>query len=131
MARITGDQCHPARDIADDDLKEASESDWLSNLIAASKLVVTAGDLIAIPHVRWAASAVLFFLESIQVSFSPFQPCFIKSHSTQQIKQNKRRYRELAENIVTFLSIISNKTSSEDEGEHLLKYAAICSAFRT
>lgn len=91
MARIAEDQHHPAGGISNDDLRNVSESDWLSNLIATSKLVVTAGDLIAVPHVRWAASAVLFFLESIQVRFFSFhlylRSLFISSNAANQTKQ--------------------------------------------
>lgn len=131
MALITEDKFHQVGETSNEDFKKVSGSDWLSNLIATSKLVITAGDVIAIPHVRWAASAVLFLLESIQVCFFfLLNPTFINPHPTQQIKQNKSRYRELAENVVTLLSILSNTKSSEGEGD-LLKHAAICSTFRT
>lgn len=68
MAQITESQRQFSKESSPKDLR-VPHSDWLANLIIASQLVVHASDVITVTHVRWAASAVLFFLESIQVRF--------------------------------------------------------------
>jgi hypothetical protein len=113
----------------------SSGSDWLSNLISTSRLVVNTGQVIGVSHVRWAASAVLFFLESLQVSFF-IQTLYMNSFAnistvTQQVKANQSSYQELAKSIVGFLAIISNNSCLILEGEARLKHVVICSAFRT